>query len=87
MKLAISCLGMAIHTQYSMETWRGYVQLRFAQRFAGLLADDIRQHLAYETFIRSMKECEKERDYILMLKRVHGSFAWISKKVHPNYHW
>ena len=87
MKLAISCLGMAIHTQYSMETWKGYSQLRFAQKFAGLLADDIRKELALNTFIQSLKQRDKQRDYVLMLKQVHGSFDWIPKKVNPEYYW
>ena len=56
MKLAISCLGMAIHTQYSMDTWEGYMQLRLAQKFAGLLADDLRKHLALLTFLSALNQ-------------------------------
>jgi len=61
MKLAISCLGMAIHTQYSMDTWEGYMQLRLAQKFAGLLADDLRKHLALLTFLDALKRRDRKR--------------------------
>ena len=64
MKLAISCLGVAIHTQYSQDTWAGYIQLRIAQKFAGLLADDLRPHLALNTFLVALQRRNK-----LMLKR------------------
>jgi len=54
MRLAISCLGMAIHTEYPIDTWKGYLQLRHAENFSGMLADEMRKHLALNTFLKAL---------------------------------
>ena len=59
--LAIECLGFTIHTQYPLTTWKGYVQLRLAEKFSGLLADSIRKHLADLTFYEAFNRRENLR--------------------------
>ena len=61
MRTAISCLGMAILTQYSFDTWAGYLQLRYAELYAGLLADSVRKELALKTFLHALKQRDMQR--------------------------
>jgi hypothetical protein len=85
MRLVLSCLGFAIYTK--SEGWERIKQLETSIEFIGVFINSIRPQLAVQTFIQSLKQREKEQDYVLILKRIHGSFDWISKRVHPDYRW
>ena len=52
---------MAILTQYPFDTWAGYLQLRYAELYAGLLADSVRKELALKTFLHALKQRDMQR--------------------------
>jgi len=56
MTIAISCLGMKIETQYPITTWQGYLQLRYAEKYAGYLAESLLPHLALNTFLLALRK-------------------------------
>jgi len=85
MNLAIQCLGFAVYTE--SKGWGQLKELKTALVFIEGLINSYRPMLAFDTFKTALRKREKDIAYVGMLKQVHGRNNWISKRIHPYYHW